>query len=374
MCVNLFIARIWDNTNIDSINSPKKTIMCVSQLLAGTLAWLIAGAVQAAPDGARLYSQNCAVCHGQNGIGGIGVPLALPSFQATIDDNYLRRTIRHGRPGRVMPAFKSISDAELDAIVKHVRSWNKGPRNVFPEQRIKGDARRGKQLFGQYCAACHGADGEGGKGTGVTFSRPRDLPIIAPALHNPGFLASASDRMIKTILVRGRAGTPMRSFLKAGLKAKDIDDIVSHVRSFETQPLSRSAAVLQVHKPIISTESPYDLETTVENVKNAISNNNFFYGRVQTLEYGLTTPERADPRQSIVYFCNISLLNQALATDPRVGMFLPCRITVVEQQGKVMIMSVNPEVLSALFNNSELNDMCKRMRRSYEDIIEEATL
>ena len=33
-------------------------------LLAGTFAWLIAGAVQAAPDGARVYSKNCAVCHG----------------------------------------------------------------------------------------------------------------------------------------------------------------------------------------------------------------------------------------------------------------------------------------------------------------------
>lgn len=335
---------------------------------------LLSATSHAAPDGARLYSQNCAVCHGQNGTGGIGVPLALPSFQATIDDDYLRRSIRFGRPGRVMPAFKSFSDAEVDAIVRHVRSWNKGARATFGPERVSGDVRRGKQLYASYCAACHGANGEGGKGTGVTFSRPRDLPIMAPALHNPGFLASATDSMIKTVLMRGRAGTPMRSFLKAGLKEKDINDVVAYVRSFEKEPLSRSAAVLRIDKPVISRDSPYDLATTVENVKNAISNNNFFYGRVQTLEYGLTTPERADPRQAIVYFCNISFLNQALMTDPRVGMFLPCRITIIEHQGKVRVMSVNPEVLSALFNNSELNDMCKKMRKSYEDIIEEATL
>ena len=343
-------------------------------LLAGTFVWLLGGAVQAAPDGARVYSKNCAVCHGQNGNGGIGVPLALPSFQATIDDDYLRRTIRHGRPGRVMPSFDTLSDVEIDALVKHLRGWNKGSRSTFATQRIHGDARRGKQLFGPYCVACHGANGEGGKGTGVTFSRPRDLPIMAPALHNPGFLASASDSMIKAILIEGRAETPMRSFLKAGLKEKDINDIVSYVRSFEREPLSSSAVVLKVDKAVISRESPYDLATTVENVKKAISNNNFFFGRVQPLEYGLTTPEQADPRQTIVYFCNVSLLNRALATDPRVGMFLPCRITIVEHQGKVSVMSVNPEVLSSLFNNSELNDLCKKMHKSYIDIIEEATL
>lgn len=344
-------------------------------LLAGIFAGLIGGVAQAAPpDSAKLYSQNCAVCHGQSGNGGIGIPLALASFQSSIDDDYLRRTIRHGRPGRVMPAFNALSDAEVEAIVQYVRSWNKAPRRSFARQRVSGDPKHGKQLFGQYCAACHGANGEGGKGTGVTFSRPRDLPIMAPALHNPGFLASATDSMIKTILIKGRAGTPMRSFLKAGLKEKDIDDIVSYVRSFEREPLSSSAAVLKVDQAVISRESPYDLATTVENVKKAISNNNFFFGRVQPLEYGLTTPEQADPRQTIVYFCNISFLNQALATDPRVGMFLPCRITIVEHQGKVTVMSVNPEVLSSLFNNSELNDLCKKMHKSYVDILEEATL
>ncbi len=336
---------------------------------------LTTGAALAAPSGgARLYSQNCAVCHGQHGEGGLGIPLALPSFQATVDDDYLRRTIRLGRPGRIMPAFSTLSDSEINALVQHVRSWNQARPPTFARQRIEGDVKRGKRLFGQHCASCHGANGEGGKGTGVTFSRPRDLPIMPPALHNPGFLASASDHMIKAVLIKGRAGTPMRSFLKAGLKEKDINDIVRYVRSFENQPLSSSAQVLKVDKAVISRESPYDLTTTVENVKKAISTHNFFHGRVQPLEYGLTASERANPRQTIVYFCNISFLNQALASDPRVGMFLPCRITVVEHQGKVRLMSVNPEVLSAWFNNSELNDLCKEMQNTYISIMEEATL
>lgn len=343
-------------------------------LTATLLAGFGASSAMASPDGAKLYARNCAACHGENGNGGIGVPLALRSFQAGISDDYLRKTIRQGRPGRVMPAFSLLDASEIDAIVRHVRGWNKGPSATFSEQRVKGDPVRGKQLFAQYCAACHGADGEGGKGTGVTFSRPRDLPIMAPALHNPGFLAAASDAMIKATLMRGREGTPMVSFIKQGLKEKDIDDIVSHVRGFEKQPLLHDATAWKVERPVIAMDSPYDLNTTVENVKRAVNNNNFFYGRVQTLEYGLTEPAKENPKQVIVYFCNISLLNQALAIDPRVGMFLPCRITIVETHGKVQVMSVNPKVLSRLFNNSELIRLCDELSKSYTEIMEEATL
>jgi cytochrome c oxidase cbb3-type subunit 3 len=329
---------------------------------------------QAAPTGAQLYDRNCAACHGSSGMGGIGVPLALPSFQAGISDDYLRQSIRLGRPGRVMPAFGQLKKNEVDAIVSHMRSWNKVQVPVYSTQPVQGNAPHGKQLFAQYCASCHGATGEGSVGTGVTFSRPRDLPIMAPALHNPGFLASATDSMIKTTLMKGRKDTPMTSFIKLGLKESDINDIVSYVRSFEQQPLAASAKLLQVENQVIVRDSPYDLKTTVENVKKAISNNNFFYGRVQTLEYGLTTPDKENPNQVIVYFCNISLLNQALGIDPRVGMFLPCRITIVEHNGKVQVISVNPEVLSKLFNNSELNQLCGQMKTNYTTIIEEAVL
>ncbi len=349
--------------------------MLIRELLAVTLLTAIAmSPAMAAPDGARLFDRNCAACHGERGNGGIGVPLALPSFQASISDDYLQKTIRLGRPGRVMPSFAYLDDAEIDAIVHYIRSWNKGSSATYATARVNGDPARGGKLFAQYCAACHGANGEGGKGTGVTFSRPRDLPIMAPALHNAGFLAAAPDAMIKATLMQGREGTPMVSFLERGLKESDIDDIVSYVRGFEKAPLATSAVAAKTEPPVIVMDSPYDLNTTVENVKRAVNNNNFFYGRVQTLEYGLTAPANENRNQVIVYFCNISLLNQALAIDPRVGMFLPCRITILETDGKVQVMSVNPKVLSRLFNNAELMSLCDEMSKSYTAIMEEATL
>jgi cytochrome c oxidase cbb3-type subunit 3 len=55
-------------------------------------------------------------------------------------------------------------------------------------------------------------------------------------------------------------------------------------------------------------------------------------------------------------------------------MFLPCRVTILETAGKVQVMSVDPKVLSRLFNNSELNRLCDEMTTSYTAILEEATL
>jgi cytochrome c oxidase cbb3-type subunit 3 len=328
----------------------------------------------AATDGATLYARNCAACHGEDGSGGIGVPLSLPSFQATVDDAYLRQTIRIGRPGRVMPAFTQLSDGEVSAIVGHLRTWHKGKPPVYDHKPIKGDAVKGAALFGKYCAGCHGAQGEGSHGTGVTFSRPRDFPIMPPALHNPGYLASASDAMIMATLINGREGTPMVAFKKRGLSQRNLNDIVAFVRTLEKLPVPKEQKVLETDEPVFVVESSYDLATTVENVKRAATSNNFVFIREQTLDAGLAPEGKENPKQHIVYFCNFGFLNQALATDPRVGLFLPCRITVVEEGGKVKMMTVNPKRLSKIFNNTELNEMCDQMTKQYLAIMEEASL
>lgn len=327
----------------------------------------------AAPDGMKLFTQNCAACHGSHGTGGVGVPLALKDFLANVPDSYLFKTIRHGRPGRVMPAFSQLSDAEVKAIVGQIRSW--GPKAPdIAMARIEGNAAHGKKLFAQYCAACHGDHGQGGAGTGVTFSRPRNLPIIAPALNNPGFLAAAPDQMIKRTLMKGRSGTPMVSFLDKGLKEKDIDDIVSYVRSFQSQPQPHTSAPLKADNPVLVYESSYDFDTTVDNVKRAAVGRNFKLIRLQTLDQGFVPPGHENKKQEIVYFCNFELINTALGIDPRVGLFMPCRITVVQDKNVVKVVSINPKYLSPLFNNSALNKLCNQMYQTYQDILEEATL
>jgi cytochrome c oxidase cbb3-type subunit 3 len=332
-----------------------------------------ASILHAAPNGGQLYATHCAVCHGDKGTGGVGIPLALPSFLESVDDAFLRQTIRHGRPGRVMPAFPALSDAQLNALVGYIRGWSGKPVPVYSYEPVQGNPAHGKELYAGYCAMCHGTDGEGGKGTGVTFSRRRELPIIAPALRNPGFLAAASDEMIRHTLLYGREGTPMRSFLVQGLSEQDIDDLVSYVRSFGTEPVTaEKTAAMDV--PVLVAVSPYPFEETIENLRQSIISQNFKLIRTEFLEHGLVEEGHENERQVVVHFCNFKFLYEALAIDPRVGMFLPCQVTVTEMEGKVRVMTINPLYLSHLFNNNELDDACKRMTGIYQAIIEDATL
>lgn len=346
-----------------------RTLLCL--LLAVTI-----GNSQAVEtkSGEELYRQHCAACHGYDGNGGVGVPLTLPDFQYSVTNNYLKKTIRHGRPGRVMPAFPSLSNTEIKALIKYIRRWAPGKPYRYPVTPVQGDVKHGQQLYQQHCAACHGPNGEGGKGTGLTFSRPRDLPIIAPALNNPGFLKAASDQFIKATLMNGREGTPMVSYLKQGLKEQDINDLVVFVRSFEQNPLPKLEQPLEAKEATITFESSYDMETTIANLKDAIIGNNFIIIREQTLDDGLVEVGKENPKQHVIFFCNFGFLNQALAIDPRVGLFLPCRVTVVEKEGKVMVYALNPSRLSPLFNNTELNKLCHEMNDTYVSIIEDATL
>lgn len=325
----------------------------------------------AQPDGKQLYTTHCSACHGANGNGGVGVPLALPDFQYGITNDYLTKTIRLGRPGRIMPAFSTLSDAEVKAIIKHIRGWAPGKPFKYSNKTINGNLKHGKQLYLKNCAVCHGAKGEGGKGTGVTFSRPRELPILAPALSNPGFLAAAPDMMIKTVLMNGREGTPMLSYLKLGLSENDINDVVSYVRSFE-KTISQKKAEEEI-EPLISYESPYSLQETVGIIKRAIVGKNFKIIRQQYIDQGLVKEGEENKQQIIIYFCNFDFLNRALAIDPRVGLFLPCQITLIEKEGKVTVTASNPLFMSPIFNNENLHTLCAEMKQVYTDILEEAT-
>lgn len=342
------------------------------KLLFPVLILLTLPAAMAAPDGEALYGKHCSVCHGIDGGGGVGVPLAHPDFLRTVPDEYINKTIRYGRPGRIMPAFDNLSDAQLNAITSHVRSWGNGKTPEEDTSTIKGNVSNGKKLYASYCASCHGADGEGGKGTGVTFSRKRELPIIAPALNNSGFLASATDSMIRDTMKFGREGTPMTSQLVMGLSGDEIDDVVAYVRSFEKSMQEKKPAADE--EIVIMVDSPYTMEETIENLKQSILDANFTLIRTEPLETGLVKEGEENIKQMVLHFCNFGFLFEALSIDPRVGMFLPCRITVIEDKGKVKLMAINPLRLSATFNNDELDKACKEMHDLYQELLEDATL
>lgn len=320
-----------------------------------------------------LFTQNCAICHGSDGMGGMGAQIASQSFLQSASNHYLKQTIRLGRPGRIMPSFYWMSDSDIDAIITFIGQWRKSPPPVWSNSKINGDAAVGKDLYMAYCASCHGKQADGGKGTGMHFSRPTNLPITAPALNNQGLLNSMPDHMLRHMIQLQRVESLMPSADQLGLKTQQVDNIVSYIRSLQIQHLTKQPLYDDQPASLI-VDSPYSFEETISNIKRSIIGSNFIHIRDQELTEGFDVEPAKGSRQTMIYFCNFNFLYDALKIDPRVGMFLPCRITVTENNGQVQMMSINPKHLSQLFNNNELNESCDKMHEVYTNILEDASL
>jgi cytochrome c oxidase cbb3-type subunit 3 len=329
---------------------------------------------QSAPDGRALYVEHCSACHQVEGQGGIGLPLAADKL-AHVTDDYLVKSIRLGRPGRVMPAFQRLSDAQVTSIVKFLRQRTATTEPELADTVLAGDAGRGAVLYAEHCVECHGTDGQGeGEGTGVTTSRERSFLVMPASISNSGFLASASDSMIRHSIAVGRKDSGMPAFGRGKLTDAEIDDVVAYVRAFEQQEQAVEA-VADDEKPTHVYESPYDFETTVENVKRSLAGANFRIFPDRFLEQGLIDEFSSNKRQVGVRFCNFNLLYGMIKIEPRLGIVLPCRVTIMEQpDGSVILVVPNLRVVSRWFNNDELVDLWDQMEESFIEIIEEATL
>lgn len=335
---------------------------------------LIAGPVFAAPDGEALYRLHCSACHHDGGEGGIGLPLVAEKLSHE-SDAYLHDTIRYGRPGRIMPSFQTLSDAQVDAIVGYLRVLTGTGEVVFPRTEVAGDPVRGQVLYAQHCQRCHGADGSGeGKGTGVTLSRERSFMVMPASIANPGFLASAPDEMIRHQIRTGRRLSGMPPFTEQELDDQQINDVVRYVRSLGTTQ-RHAEPLADDQRPTHVVESPYDFDTTVANIKAALTGSNFRIFPERFVEEGLTDEFSVNKRQVGVRFCNFNALYGMLAIEPRLGAVLPCRITVLERDdGSVLLVVPNLRVVARWFNNDELVELWDRMEQTFASIIEEVTL
>jgi cytochrome c oxidase cbb3-type subunit III len=174
----------------------------------------------------RLYSENCAGCHGADGHFGGALPLNNQAYLALVDDASMRNAIANGITGTSMPAFAvssggMLTDDQITAIANGVRSkWGAEGRQIegappYLSSKV-GDAARGARLFGDYCASCHGAGGTGG---------------TAGAVTNPSFLALCNDQTLRTLIIAGRPdlGHPgWRDYPdKPALDSAQVSDIVA---------------------------------------------------------------------------------------------------------------------------------------------------
>jgi mono/diheme cytochrome c family protein len=228
-----------------------------------------------APDGQRLWTQECASCHGQSVAysGGRedleqvirdgGGHLEMPSFTGAIpaadietlavyvtdppaapegaalfglycatchatrvptatDLDSARQAIALGGAHEDMPVWGEIfTDEQVDALVDYVIAAAELP-----------DLNEAETLFLQNCAGCHGAQGEGG----ANPSRAGD--IIAP-ISTAEYLATRDDFTLAAIISQGQPNFGMSPFADTfggPLTSEQVDLLVSYMRAWEENP------------------------------------------------------------------------------------------------------------------------------------------
>jgi mono/diheme cytochrome c family protein len=110
----------------------------VALLTAGIVAVTLAASpvaaqTPAAPDGAQLYTRNCASCHGATGAPSAAMLRSMPALpdfsnartMAALADSTLVNVITNGK-GRAMPAYRTrLTPEQVRLIVAHLRTLSR---------------------------------------------------------------------------------------------------------------------------------------------------------------------------------------------------------------------------------------------------------
>jgi len=168
--------------------------------------------------GKALYAMNCASCHGTVGQGSNVAPGLIGKSAADI-----HLMLDTGRMPASVPYLDEIHEQprftfpQMTAITDYVLSFDVKPDRSLPEV-SGGDPTRGRELFAENCAACHGATGDGAS-VGSND--------VAPSLMNATVFQVGE-------AIRAGPGI-MPRFGRDVLSDADVDDIARYVNALQTQ-------------------------------------------------------------------------------------------------------------------------------------------
>lgn len=138
--------------------------------------------------GGRLFASNCAVCHGDEGIGSFGFPrLADDDWIWGGSAEQVTHSIVQGRTAAMPPWKAVLGDDGLREVTQYVMSMSGKSSNDV-------DVEAGKVKFGTFCSSCHGVNGDGN-------------PLFgAPRLNDDIWLYGGDEATIRTTIAVGRNG------------------------------------------------------------------------------------------------------------------------------------------------------------------------
>lgn len=180
-------------------------------------------------DGKTLYQKFCFGCHEEAVVGEADSVLQkeLPSIRnphylSRVSDETLAFFIRRGRPGTDMPSWREdaggLREDEIMAIVAYLAESREYVSEETFVTLVPRDAENGKALFAETCALCHGEDGRGDVGPGLT---------------DAVFQEAYDDRLLGLTIRDGIDNTEMLAFSDMDYTDQDISDVIAYIRTLE---------------------------------------------------------------------------------------------------------------------------------------------
>ncbi len=220
------------------------------------------GGLNGTADGAKIYAENCAICHGDSGDGNTRAqsslrppPRNFTTVAAALELTRERmiHSVTHGRPGTGMMAHKDrLTEAQIAAVVDHIRD----KFMTFPEDKESRELVKHveeEKIYSKHCSVCHGD-----KGATAVWARsglnpqPRDF-TTAQARKD-----LTRERMIASV-TNGRPGTAMMPH-RDKLSASEISQVVDYIRvAFMSGPIAVESEIqpgIAAHQNLPQAASP----------------------------------------------------------------------------------------------------------------------
>ncbi|MEO5922648.1 MAG: c-type cytochrome [Bryobacteraceae bacterium] len=202
--------------------------------------------------GEQKFAGQCGFCHGRDAAGGETGPDLTRSELVASDTrgDKLIPLIKAGRPEEGMPGFKSLSPADLNAMVAFIHAQKTkfegvagDRRSVDPSDLATGNAEAGQRYFNGAgkCSTCHSPTGDlAGVGTrfkGLALLQRLLYPSGRPAPARPKATVTLANGQIVTgpvssqdefIIVIGETPETRQTFQKSAVKFVVDDPITAH--------------------------------------------------------------------------------------------------------------------------------------------------
>ena len=178
-----------------------------------------------AANGATIYAEKCAACHGESGLGDGVDSTKLPNpvaalgslkvaSQASPAEWYI--AVTEGNLELYMPPFASLSDQERWDVVAYAFSLSTSAEEIAI----------GEELYQAECSACHGEDGTGG---------------VSPAdFSNQSFMATRSAATLTKTIING-SSLGMAPYGE-NFSDEEIAALTDYIRSFSFEFMSAEVA------------------------------------------------------------------------------------------------------------------------------------